>query len=156
MANRKIMLTEAINDMVVTQLLKEENYHEYLNMLSSFPQRVEWMVHEPVISGTLRWICRYKIQYHTDWGTKVVNRTCCAKCWKRTEEAYWYRLIDQQLLLDVLFVNSFLAGLTRYWYCHSHSRVIVVSDTKVWIVHFAIWDKPQRRKYLDSKLNMML
>ncbi|CAM8901649.1 unnamed protein product [Rhodiola kirilowii] len=39
MAHRQIKLDDAIDDMVITRLLKEEKYQEYINLLPTFPQR---------------------------------------------------------------------------------------------------------------------
>ncbi|CAM8907367.1 unnamed protein product [Rhodiola kirilowii] len=39
MAHRQVKLNEGIDHMVITQLLKEERYHEFLNLLPTFPQR---------------------------------------------------------------------------------------------------------------------
>ncbi|CAM8899266.1 unnamed protein product [Rhodiola kirilowii] len=45
MAHRQLKLNDVIDDMVITQLLKEEKYHEFLNLLPTFPQRIPPTVH---------------------------------------------------------------------------------------------------------------
>ncbi|CAM8954714.1 unnamed protein product [Rhodiola kirilowii] len=40
MAHRQLKLNDVIDDMVITQLLMEEKYHEFLTLLPNFPQRV--------------------------------------------------------------------------------------------------------------------
>lgn len=59
MVNHKVALNEVIDDMVITELLKEEKYHEYLDLLPTFPQRLPPTVHQPLTMDLLnRLICK--------------------------------------------------------------------------------------------------
>ncbi|CAM8899404.1 unnamed protein product [Rhodiola kirilowii] len=54
MAHRQIKLDDAIDDMVISRLLKEEKYDEFLNLLPTFPQRIEVQ-----ISAALKGCCKH-------------------------------------------------------------------------------------------------
>ncbi|CAM8899090.1 unnamed protein product [Rhodiola kirilowii] len=54
MAHRQIKLDDAIDDMVISRLLKEEKYDEFLNLLPTFPQRIVVQ-----ISAALKGCCKH-------------------------------------------------------------------------------------------------